>query len=435
MLRHYRLAVALLLATTAVAQEPPAPAPRLTLETREVPLGTLLEGATVERRVIIDNTGGAPLVLTHVEPSCGCTVPGALPPPIPPGGRAELAVRFDSTGRRGPQRLALWLYSNDLTQTDKGRGCTEVTLMGDVRSLFRLQPEGAFFGEVVRTGAAREVHVMITAEPAAAGPFAAPRLVGEPPEGLDVSLAPALGPDGRPLPGVARLTVRLRPDAPPGELARDVLIETGVPEQPRLTVPVIALISARVAGPRAIELFDVRRASGTTRRVPLERRDGRTDGIPVREVMSPLPWLRARVEPVSGARVDLVVEVLPDAPAGAFAAVIEVHLDDRHEPLLRVPVLGEVLPRVQIEPGAVLLAPGESATVLVRGGRVRDVKLKPPAAGLAVRVEPAAPADRARARVVVTAAADWDGAPTFVVLETDVEGEERVAIPVRRAGR
>jgi hypothetical protein len=396
---------------------------RLVVNEREVALGRVLEGAVVERRVTLTNAGDAPLLVKHVEVACGCTVARAPDAPIAPGGSAELVLRFDSRGRRGPQRLAVWLHTNDPTQADRGRGCTALALVGVVDTLFALTPEGAFLGEVLRGEGPHAATVTIVADPSVAARFA-PRLAADAalPDGLEVALERE--------PGAARLTVRLAADAPAGELHHELALETGVAEQPRVTVPVVAIVSPRVAGPRAVELFDVRRAAGAQRRVTLERRDGGA-GLDIAEVVVPLTFLRARVEPVSDVRVDLVIDLLPEAPPGPFATVLEVHLDDPREPLLRLPVVGEVLPRVTVDPPVVLLAPGEERVVLVRGGRPREVRAK--GAGLSARLEEPAPGERARARVVVRAGADWDGAPGFLVLETDVEGEERLALPVRRA--
>lgn len=413
----------LLLLAGPLLATPDDAGPRLVVSEREVALGRVLEGAVVERRVTLTNAGDAPLVVKHVEVACGCTLGRAPDAPIAPGASAELVVRFDSRGRRGPQRLAVWVYTNDLTQADRGRGCAALELVGEVGSLFSLTPEGAFLGEVVRGEGPHAATVTIVADPSVAARFA-PRLAADPalPDGVDVEVV-ARGP------GAAQVVVRLAHDAPAGELHHELTLETGVAEQPRVTLPLVAIVSPRVAGPRAVELFDVRRASGAQRRVTLERRDGGA-GLTVADVVVPLEFLRARVEPVSDVRVDLVIDLLPEAPPGPFATVLEVHLDDVREPLLRLPVVGEVLPRVTVDPPVVLLAPGEERVVVVRGGRAREARAK--GAGLSARLEPPAPGERARARVVVRAAADWDGAPGFVVLETDVEGEERLALPVRR---
>lgn len=398
--------------------------PRLRLPVREVDLGQVVQGQVVERRLRLESVGDAPLVVARAEPSCGCTVVD-LPGPIPPGGAAELVVRFDSSERLGPQRLTVALLVNDPTQADRGAGCALVVLEADVRTHVRLVPDGAFFGEWVRTPAGAETVVTLApadpADPAARG--LAPRVVGPLPEGVEAAVDAERGPQGE-----ARLRVRLRPDVPAGELFARLVVETGLAAQPRLVVPVVAIVGGRVAGPRLVELHDVVRSAGAERRCALERRDqeaGAPGGgaIPVLAVRCPSPHVRATVE-VAGGRTELVVTLVPDAPPGPFATVVEVVLDDPQDPLLVIPVVGSVRPRVTVTPGAALLRPGASVRLAVRGGTVTEVEAR--GAGLTATLDGKA--------IVVSAAAGWDGAEGSVVVKTDVAGEERLVVPALRAG-
>lgn len=410
---------AALLALALVALAPGVRAgdagPRLRLPVREVDLGQVVQGAVVERRLKLESVGDAPLVIARAEPSCGCTVV-ELPGPIPPGGAAELVVRFDSSERLGPQHLTVALLVNDPTQADRGAGCALVVLRADVRTHVRLVPDGAFFGEWVRTPAGAETTVALTVDPAdPAGRGLAPRVVGPLPDGVEAEVLAERGPQGE-----ARLRVRLRPDVPAGELFGRLVVETGLAAQPRLVVPVVAIVGGRVAGPRAVELHDLVRAAGGERRCALERRDGAAEAIPVLAVRCPSPHVRATVE-VAGGRTELVVAVLPDAPPGPFATVVEVVLDDPQDPLLTIPVVGSVRPRVTITPGAALLQPGATVRLAVRGGAPTEVQAS---AGLAASLE--------GRTVVVTAPAGWDGAEGSVVVKTDVAGEERLVVPAVR---
>ncbi len=394
--------------------------PRLKLPVRQVDLGQVVQGAVVERRLRLESAGDAPLVVARAEPSCGCTVV-ELPGPIPPGGAADLVLRFDSSERLGPQHLTVALLVNDPTQVDRGAGCALIVLEADVRTHVRLVPDGAFFGEWVRTPAGAETVVTLApadpADPAARG--LAPRVVEPLPDGVEAADDAERGPQGG-----ASLRVRLRPDVPAGELFVRLVVETGLAAQPRIVVPVVAIVGGRVAGPRLVELHDVVRAAGGERRCALERRDQEPGGaVPVLAVRCPSPHVRATVE-VAGGRTELVVTVVPDAPPGPFATVVEVVLDDPADPLLVIPVVGSVRPRVSVTPGAALLRPGATVRLAVRGGTPTEVEARGP--GLTAALD--------GRTVVVTAAASWDGAEGSVVVKTDVAGEERLVVPVLRAG-
>lgn len=63
--------------------------------------GVITEGEKVSHTFKFQNTGGAPLVISNVSTTCGCTVPQWPKDPIQPGEGSEIAVTFDSNGKAG----------------------------------------------------------------------------------------------------------------------------------------------------------------------------------------------------------------------------------------------------------------------------------------------------------------------------------------------
>jgi len=403
----------------AFAQEP-----RLELETQEVDFGKVIVGQTVEFEVGFSNAGGAPLKIEELDPSCGCTLTEFPRQPIPPGGKGTLKLAFDSRRRLGPQNLTVKIYSNDPTANELGQSCTILHLRGQVRTLFALRPAGAFFGEWVRgeERATRVIHVFGVDE--AKGKQLAATLSGELPDYLQASAKPWTSPQGEP--GV-EVTVHLLPDAPLGDLDARVTLETGLAEQPEVEVPVIAVVSGRVGGPATVQFERMARGWGATRRVPLERRDG-GEGVPILRLDYDAALFKVTREPINPGRVDLVVSVKDDAPPGAFARRLRVHLDDPVQPVLDVTLFGEVLPRVQVDP-PLLTLPADGASVRVMGGEVTAARLDPAVEGATVELRPG----RAGEAQVFVKLPAGEGALPALVLETKVPGEERVTIPLRRA--
>lgn len=75
--------------------------------------GTIKEkGGKVTHTFIIKNIGNAPLVLTRVVASCGCTTPEYNTEPIAPGQEGKLVVSFDPAGRPGQFLKTIAVYSN-----------------------------------------------------------------------------------------------------------------------------------------------------------------------------------------------------------------------------------------------------------------------------------------------------------------------------------
>lgn len=77
--------------------------------------GDMVQGERVETTFKFTNTGNAPLVITNVEVTCGCTTPKGWPrDPIQPGAKGELTVAFNSVGKYGRQNKVVKVISNSV---------------------------------------------------------------------------------------------------------------------------------------------------------------------------------------------------------------------------------------------------------------------------------------------------------------------------------
>ena len=98
------------------ADVPPQPA--ITFDSLHVNLGTILQGDTVLRNFHFRNTGKAPLLISQVTGSCGCTVPRSYPTdPIAPGDGGDIKVSFDSSGKWGKQTVVISVVTNTVPST------------------------------------------------------------------------------------------------------------------------------------------------------------------------------------------------------------------------------------------------------------------------------------------------------------------------------
>jgi len=78
--------------------------------------GTINKGDNGVRTFEFTNTGNAPLIITKVSSSCGCTVPKKPENPIMPGDSGEIEVKYD-TQRVMPIRKTITVLSNAETPT------------------------------------------------------------------------------------------------------------------------------------------------------------------------------------------------------------------------------------------------------------------------------------------------------------------------------
>jgi len=102
-----------LMAFSVNAQEKTA---KIEFETDVIDYGTIEKGADGIRVFVFTNTGNAPLIISKVSSSCGCTVPKKPEGPIMPGETGEIQVKYD-TKRVMPIRKTITVISNADTPT------------------------------------------------------------------------------------------------------------------------------------------------------------------------------------------------------------------------------------------------------------------------------------------------------------------------------
>ena len=102
-----------LLGFSLTAQEKKA---KIEFKTETVDYGEIDKGADGVRVFEFTNTGDAPLIISKVSSSCGCTIPKKPEDPILPGKTGEIQVKYD-TNRVGPIRKAITVISNADTPT------------------------------------------------------------------------------------------------------------------------------------------------------------------------------------------------------------------------------------------------------------------------------------------------------------------------------
>jgi hypothetical protein len=79
--------------------------------TEVIEYGTVTQNSDGTRLFTFTNTGDAPLVITKVKTTCGCTVPSYSMAPIMPGETEELSIRYD-TSRLGAFTRTVIVTSN-----------------------------------------------------------------------------------------------------------------------------------------------------------------------------------------------------------------------------------------------------------------------------------------------------------------------------------
>ena len=86
--------------------------PRIVFEKTEHDFGKVIDGEIVSYSFQFTNKGDADLVITSVDPDCGCTVADYPEEPIEPGEEGYIDVQFDSKHRQGFNHKKATVLSN-----------------------------------------------------------------------------------------------------------------------------------------------------------------------------------------------------------------------------------------------------------------------------------------------------------------------------------
>lgn len=89
---------------------------KIEFKTDTIDYGTIEKGANGVRVFEFTNTGTAPLIISQVTSSCGCTIPKKPEGPILPGKTGVIEVKYD-TNRVNPIRKTITVISNAETPT------------------------------------------------------------------------------------------------------------------------------------------------------------------------------------------------------------------------------------------------------------------------------------------------------------------------------
>jgi hypothetical protein len=101
--RMLRLFPALVLLSSSGLAQSVTNQPKIACAAPAYDFGKVGNTARVTHVFLVANEGAAPLIITSVNSGCGCTVAKFGTNAVAPGSNTEVAVRFDTANRTGPQ--------------------------------------------------------------------------------------------------------------------------------------------------------------------------------------------------------------------------------------------------------------------------------------------------------------------------------------------
>jgi hypothetical protein len=103
--------------------------PEITFEDTLFKTGRITQGEVLNYTYSFTNTGEAPLLITTVTASCGCTVPRSYPQgKIMPGEGGDIDVVFNSDNKSGEQTVEINVSANTIPALTRLRIVTDIVV-------------------------------------------------------------------------------------------------------------------------------------------------------------------------------------------------------------------------------------------------------------------------------------------------------------------
>jgi hypothetical protein len=145
---------------SAAPQATPGLAPVIDIAEKIKDFGIVPKGEKLKAVFEVKNTGNAPLEITQVRPTCGCTVAEKPAQPIPPGGMAKVVAEVDTKDFSGPISKAVLVFSNDPANSQ-----VNLVIKAEVRSFIDVLPRPqVFFRGVLQGEEAKEKLKLVSSD-------------------------------------------------------------------------------------------------------------------------------------------------------------------------------------------------------------------------------------------------------------------------------
>jgi hypothetical protein len=299
------------------ARPAPPGTPRIEVVDPIYNFGTALSGAPLRHVFTIRNSGSAPLEITKVVTSCGCTAASPSKRILAPGEIATLEASVDTHFEQGHSLSVVTLATNDPAAPS-----LQLKIEGVIKPQVQAQPVDVDFGSV-RRGATVERDVLVNDLVGGSG-FALKSVTNASPY-IKVTEAPR--PDGRP---GALLHVTLTPAMPPGPISDTLRIET---TRAPLRVGILGVVTGDLlVKPNQVSFGILAHNQGAVRTIRLTNQGSRE--INVLGVKSTNDSVFARVAPVTpGKEYTVTVALRPNTPDGQIRGALTIRYSHgRSEP-------------------------------------------------------------------------------------------------------
>ncbi|MDO8632039.1 MAG: DUF1573 domain-containing protein, partial [Phycisphaerales bacterium] len=278
----------------------------------------------------ITNGGDAPLEISRVKPSCGCTIAGNYPKTIAPGETGEFPFSLASNKLRGHFEKSITISSNDPVTPD-----LRLRLKGEVKRYVEVTPPSANFARITSQEPQERIvnltnntdnPLKLTLEQPADSKFKAELVEKTPGKQFDLRISAV-------------------PPFEPGNLRSTITLKTNIPEQNEVTVDVNGIVPARLEVQPSVVIVNQPRGEDTTgvSRVVRFTNYGKNP-VKVLEATVDDPAVTVNVsERKAGESYTVQVQMPAGYQPPATGKSITLKTDDTEQPIITVPIQGSAI--------------------------------------------------------------------------------------------
>ena len=288
--------------------------------------GFIEEGQQAGHTFTLENKANEELVISKAETSCTCTqafLPKELR--IPPGGKGEVVVGFDSSGREGGQSQIVYIHSNDpitpVVQLRIGGVIKPIRLPVSARSLT--------FGTVKkRDGATREFSIrdpgdnsLMVSEVASDSPLLKTTLTHEDKQGL-----------------IYHVKAELKPGPPIGEFKGKITVHSNHPVEPVVEIPVTAqVIGDLETFPNQFFLGLLKKGQSVSKTITISTTA--KEHLRIQKIDSPFGYVTIKSQTeVKNKKYAVTATLKDNAPLGLIKGEVVIHTNNSDQPEIRLPL-------------------------------------------------------------------------------------------------
>ncbi len=286
----------------------------------------IYKGEKVEHRFIFKNGGKAPLKISKVESSCGCTAAILTKKIIPPGETGEIKTTFNSSSFHGRVSKSITVTSNALNKP-----VYKLTISGEVIELISAHPKRINYASI-SIESNMDKTITVTSDTS----FSIHKLTSTIPF-LNVSIETEKENE-------YAINVSSKGKHEIGRFNGAIFLETDNKIQPKVTIPVFGNIIGDITTyPLKLYYGNIKKGNERTQKVfvKLNKENIKILGVKV----TPDYLSNKIIENHQQNRAQFLIEVKlnTNAPIGKLNGLLEIYTNSKIQPVIQVPITGEVI--------------------------------------------------------------------------------------------